>query len=262
MLTIFKRDITQITLEGVEYKRLGFFFDFLKGQGIFEENPLKDLINAPKFIDIPRPAILIDIKTVWTHQLLETKSSSGKLEELISLRNQIITLLIFGAALKVSDLAALKREHLIRSSNETRILITQNKKKDPYTIAMPIIFHTLISKYLKLLDFFKQKANIDFDDLLFNANPFKILNGGISPRGVELVFKHYSKKLSISITPKSLRQAAIFKWIHQKYSDSQIREWLGVTPSYDLSAYHHFAKEYIYNDEFLNELYLNYLQQN
>ena len=60
---------------------------------------------------------------------------------------------------------------------------------------------------------FQKFEDIEFNNFLFNANPYKILSGSLSARGIEIIFKEYSKKLKIEMTAKKLRQSCIFKWI-------------------------------------------------
>src|SRR5690606_38278735 len=91
--------------------------------------------------------------------------------------------------------------------------------------------------YIELLETQKQKDGIDFDDLLFNANPFTILSGKISARGLEIVYQEISRKIGDKVTAKSLRQACIFKWILQGHPHSSIKEWMGVQPIYSLKPY-------------------------
>ncbi len=101
----------------------------------------------------------------------------------------------------------------------------------------------------------KGHSKIQFDQLLFNANPYRILAGGLSARGLEIIFEEFRKKLMITLTPKSLRQACIFKWIHQGKSDSVIKEWMGVAPSYGMKLYKEHASQHLYNEDFLEQMY-------
>jgi hypothetical protein len=78
---------------------------------------------------------------------------------------------------------------------------------------------------------------LDIDELLFNANPYKILSGGLSPRGTELFFEDLRKELKTDMTAKSLRQACVFKWLNMNIPHTTMKEWLGVTPSYSLELY-------------------------
>ena len=73
--------------------------------------------------------------------------------------------------------------------------------------------------------------------MFFNANPYRILKGGLSARGIEVLFKEFSKKLETPMTARSLRQACIFKWMAKDIPQARIKEWMGVRPSYDLKEY-------------------------
>ncbi len=62
----------------------------------------------------------------------------------------------------------------------------------------------------------------------------------------------------ITLTPKSLRQACIFKWIQQERNTSLIKEWLGLAPSYDLKLYLEHAANFQYNEDVIEEIYLTH----
>lgn len=235
---------------------LRIFFDFLLGKGLVTGNPVRKLPTSPKFLDIPRPTPFIDVKTLWTY-LVEESHSQDKIQELLSKRNQILFLLIFGAGLKVSDLSELKMSDITIIGGEARVLI-HHPKRDAYTVVLPKIFEKVFADYQLILDEMKTKSQITFDNLLFYANPYRIISGGLSPRGIEIIFEDYRNKLMITLTPKSLRQACIFKWIQQEKGVTLMKEWLGLAPSYDLKLYLEHAHNFLYNEDILEEIYNNY----
>ena len=237
---------------------LRIFFDFLLNKGLILSNPVRKLPTSPKFLDIPRPTPFIDVKTLWTF-LVEESHSQDKIQELLSKRNQILFLLIFGAGLKVSDLSGLTIADITISTNgdEPRVLI-HHPKRDAYTVPLPKIFEKVFADYLVILEEMKLKSQITFDNLLFYANPYRIISGGLSARGIEIIFEDYRNKLMITLTPKSLRQACIFKWIQQQKNVTLIKEWLGLAPSYDLKLYLEHAPNFLYNEDILEEIYSNY----
>lgn len=239
---------------------LRIFFDYLVEQNLFESNPVRKLPTSPKFLDIPRPTPFIDVKTLWV-SLLEEANSKNEMQALIARRNQIVMLLIFGAGLKVSDLSKLKTSNIFLEGEVPRVLIN-HPKRDPYTIPLPPIFKVVLEDYLLKLSDMKIKSATNFEELLFNANPYRILSGSLSPRGLEVIFEEYRKKLQITLTPKSLRQACIFKWLTQDHAETLIKEWMGVAPTYSLKLYKEHMLNHIYNENFLSELYKNYLSKN
>ena len=225
------------------------FFDYLVSQGKIPQNPVKAIPTSPKFLDIPRPTSFLELKKFWSHLKNELKESND-LNKMIVHRNLMITLLIYKGGLKVSDLATIKKGQIFLGKN-TRVMLTP-LKRDPYTVPLPHFFMSFYQNYIKCLETEKVKNRIDFEDIFFNANPYKILAGGLSPRGIELIYKEYSEKLKMTITPKSLRQACIFNWLSDKNEES-IKEWMGVAPSYSLRPYKELLSENIYSDFFLEE---------
>jgi site-specific recombinase XerD len=237
---------------------LRIFFDFLLKKELVSGNPVRKLPTSPKFLDIPRPTPFIDVKTLWTY-LVEESHSQDKIQELLSKRNQILFLLIFGAGLKVSDLSDLSINDITISTNgdAPRVLI-HHPKRDAYTVELPKIFEKVYADYLIILEEMKNKSQISFENLLFYANPYRIISGGLSARGIEIIFEDYRNKLIITLTPKSLRQACIFKWIQQQKNVTLIKEWLGLAPSYDLKLYLEHAPNFLYNEDILEEIFTNY----
>lgn len=237
---------------------LRIFFDFLLSKGLVSSNPVRKLPTSPKFLDIPRPTPFIDVKTLWTF-LVEESHSQDSIQQLLSKRNQILFLLIFGAGLKVSDLSDLSVSDITISTNgdDPRVLI-RHPKRDAYTVNLPKIFEKVYADYMLVLEEMKRKSQLSFDNLLFYANPYRIISGGLSARGIEIIFEDYRNKLMITLTPKSLRQACIFKWIQQQKSVTLIKEWLGLAPSYDLKLYLEHAPNFLYNEDILEDIYTNH----
>ena len=238
---------------------LRIFFDFLVESNLFTSNPVRQIPTSPKFVDCPRPVKLVHIQTAWEYLLkISNSSKETKMNRLIAQRNQLLMLFIYGAGLKVSNLSKLKVEHLYLKSDPPRVLINP-PKREPYTIPLPSVFKQLFEKYSKNLLTQKKIADLSFPDVLFNANPHRVLSGGLSPRGIELVFEDIRKQIvSEDLTAKSLRQACVFKWIKQKCDHSLIKEWFGVAPSYSLKPYIDLSTEHIYDDQFLLEIFLDY----
>ena len=232
---------------------LRVFFDFLVSKGIYNSNPVRKIPTSPKFVDIPRPTPYSHVTKLWAH-LLGNEDRKNELNDLINKRNRIIFLLVYGAGLKVSDLKDLKQGQIILDENP-RVLVN-HPKRDSYTIPLPRIFKEIYTDYLKALKVQLDKSGMNLQEVLFNANHFRILKGGISPRGLEMIFKELREKINITLTPKSLRQACIFTWLRNDTPESLIKEWLGVSPSYSLQRYLDHLNQHLYNDQFLHEFYL------
>ncbi|MBF0363205.1 MAG: site-specific integrase [Oligoflexia bacterium] len=239
---------------------LRIFFDFLLNREVFRENPIKKITPSPKFLDIPRPTSMNHIITLWDH-LFKEGQTSDLFQSLLSYRNMVIFLLVYGGGLKVSELSSLKKEHLFLGKNPRVMIIPP--KRDPYTIPLHPLFTNVHEKYIKLFSRVQKETNSnnfydrfdqEFKEVLFNANHYRILAGGISPRGLEIIFEELRKKLKIELTPKSLRQSCIFKWIHQKLPESQIKEWMGVAPSYSLKTYYELSENHIFHENFMDQV--------
>lgn len=229
---------------------LRIFWDYLIENGLYDKNPIKNLIVEPKVVDLPRPAPYHLIKKVYM-DLRQEESKKKSLEELLSLRNLILIHLIYGAGLKVSDLDGLKQKHISEYKGTFRVTIF-SKNKEPQSIPLPESFGPDFKEYQTALEKQKDQDQIDFSDLLFNANPYKILSGRLSPRGIEIIFKEISKEYKKEITAKSLRQSCIFNWLIKGQPEARIKEWMGVQPQYSLSPFKKLLTEkredYLFQD--------------
>ena len=132
-------------------------------------------------------------------------------------------------------------------------------KRDPYTVPVIGLFNTVFEDYKSQLAIFKAKSELEFGELLFNANPYRILAGGISARGLEIIFEDLRKKLTLHLTPKSLRQAGIFNWLNKGIGETLIKEWMGVAPSYSLKLYRTHLEKHPYSEGFVEEIYYRVL---
>ena len=214
---------------------LRLFFDFLLTQNLFTENPLKRLAVSPKVLDLPDPTPFPEV--LKTYQLLRKKVQTTEgLTQIVNSRNLIFFHLIYGAGLKVSDMAKLQFTIILKDQKGFRCMV-EHPKRDPYTVPLPASFNADFLFYKTHYQQILKKEELEIEELLFNANPYKILAGGLSPRGTELFFEDLRKNIKSKITAKSLRQSCIFKWLNQNVNHSTMKEWLGVTPSYSLELY-------------------------
>lgn len=220
---------------------LRLFFDYLIQTDQYSHNPIKKMIVSPKVVDKPNPPKFHVIKGIADELKSKMDESSGH-TKLLALRNLVLISLIYEAGLKVSDIENLKDAHIKKSRGLYRILVTP-EKKEPYMVSMSEGFEVLHLEYKKLLIERKDKDQASFDNYLFNANPYRILKGGLSSRGIEVLFKEISKKLKITITAKSLRQACIIHWLNQNKPESRIKELMGVQPKYSLTPYKSLIEE-------------------
>jgi site-specific recombinase XerD len=214
---------------------LRLFFDFLLRENIFEENPLKKMAVSPKVLDAPDPTPFPEVIKVY-HLLKKRVKENEGLSQLVHARNVVIFHLIYGSGLKVSDMAKLSLGSILKDNKQYRVMV-EHPKRDPYSIPLPPIFTDDFQFYKNLYLQYLKKDDLEIEELLFNANPYRILSGGLSPRGTELFFEEVRKHLKTNITAKSLRQSCIFKWLNLNINHATIKEWLGVTPSYSLELY-------------------------
>ncbi len=220
---------------------LRLFFDYLITQEKFDHNPIKKIVSSPKNVKLPAPVLFPEIRMVESY-LIKRYEQAQDFEKLLSLRNLILIHLIYDGNLKVSQIEKVKMTHLLTKDDNLRVLIVP-EKREPFTIPLSKKCLDYIKEYKPLLNAQKDKDQIDFDDLFFNGNPYKILRGGLSARGIEIFFKDLSNKLQMDISARSLRQSCIFKWHNQNVPESTIKERMGVQPQYSLGPFQKMIKD-------------------
>lgn len=221
---------------------LRIFFDYLVTHELFPNNPIKKMVVSAKVVEKPHPVIFENIQKILSLYRSRYQEKEG-FEKFLILRNLLLIHLIYGAALKVSDIASMTMNHINLDKNGVYRVLVAHPKRDPYTIILPESFTSIFNFYKKELNTYKEKFQMEFDEILFNANPFKILSGGLSARGIEVIFHELSKDLDFKVTARDLRQSAIFRWIQKGIPETTIKEWLGVTPHYSLKPFKDEIKE-------------------
>ena len=212
---------------------LRMFFDYLVKRKVYPNNVVRSLPTSPKFVDIPRPPRFRDVERLWQF-LRDECQTAESLKRAIAWRNVVLFFLIYGGGARVSNLARLERQQIRSSKSSSRLLLIPSKG-NPYTVPLPSIFYQVFSYYKKSLKPFRK---IVFKELLFNANMRAIVSGGLGARGIEVIFEHWREQLGIDfLTPKSLRQACILNWLGEGVPTTTIKNWLNLSPSYNLGPY-------------------------
>lgn len=223
---------------------LRLFFDYLVQSELYPDNPVRKIGAFAKVLDKPNPVAFPLIGKMVSD--FQEKKANNKLAH----RNLVLIGLIYGAGLKVSDIAKLKQKHILQGKT-LRVMVSR-PNREPYTIPLSHFWSEIISQYLTELKSYQEKAELHFDHLLFNANAYQILSGGLSSRGIELIFKELSSQYKTKMTARSLRQSCLFKWILMQIPDSTIKEWMGVQPVYSLKPFKNLLtespSEYAYNE--------------
>ena len=217
---------------------LRLFFDFLIEKNLFPSNPIKNIASAPKKLLPPSPVkypIIFQMNELLKQSF---KEETSRVQKYVLVRNQCLLRLIYHAGLSVSLISQIKVSDLLFNNDSLRVLISP-PKKDPYSIPLPDA--PFFQFYIEQLS--EYKLDELSNHLIFHANAHKIIKGGLSPRGIEEIFKKLSEKIKSPVTPRKIRQSCIIRWIIEGQSPVNIKDWMGVAPSYSLSAFHKYIKE-------------------
>lgn len=219
---------------------LRLYVDFLISKGIVASNIIREMIPQKKRVHQPRPYKSEHIIPYFDYLIEQLSSAKSNLEQLTHLRNLVIFSLVYDSALKVSHLETLKLGDLDIDSSLKITLYPA--KRDPYTVDInpnaTALYKTYIKKYIQYAQE-KNKELQQSDGLLFSANAHTILRSKVSARGLEMIFhKIIPPQIQERLTLKSLREACILRWCHQKIPDHDIKHSMGVQPQYDLKRYY------------------------
>lgn len=199
------------------------FFDFLIKKNIIHFNPLKELPSFKKVLYLPQPPVYSDICNFFT--LIHQSNS------LYKERNLLLFLFIYELGLQLKDFKDLTIQNLSKD------YLTFFNKQYTRSIPIPSYLNVLIKKIVKQ----------DFSYIFYTGNPYILYNEALTPRSIEVIFKQYSDTFNIKITPKSLRQACITKWIYEKKSPTTICSYLGlkdknIIQNYPINSYYPLDK--------------------
>ncbi|MGZ3694508.1 MAG: tyrosine-type recombinase/integrase [Bdellovibrionota bacterium] len=147
----------------------------------------------------------------------------------LSLRNRLIVSLLAETGLSLAEVCALRWDQISGDK-----LAAGVGSKKPRSIS-------LSEKTVVGLDEWR-KANSG-KHLFPGFNRHGVTSEKMTPRGVELFFRHLSKATGFrSLKPKTLRHYCITTWLRADLPENEIQRRLGVHPNYSLQPYRKFLE--------------------
>lgn len=153
--------------------------------------------------------------------LVKTETPLGK-------RNRLIVNLLAETGLTLAEVCALRWDQVAGGSVEVG-------GKKPRALKISDDTKALLEEWRK----------VNSGKHLFPGfNRHGITSEKMTPRGVELFFRHLSKQSGYrALKPKTLRHYCIASWLRQDVTDAEIQKRLGVHPNYSLHAYRKFIEQ-------------------
>lgn len=190
------------------------FYDFLLREGRVETNPFKMLPLAKLDKQLPKYLSKTQIKELLsTPDFLE---ESGVIDTLQAKRDELILEILYGGALRVSELVSLRWSKVDLRGRMLRILGKGNKER-----VVPLSRSTVD----KLSHWRQLSSSISADAFVFPGNS----NGGISAQQVQKLLKKYlhAAGLPMDITPHKLRHSSATHLLDSGADLRMVQEYLG-----------------------------------
>jgi site-specific recombinase XerD len=227
-------------LDQLDPADLGRFHDYLKEKGLKTNTRRRKLLTVRRFLLflVNRNKLPAELgKKVPTPQKIErvplTAPSSEliaairklPLETLLDERNRALLWTLAETGCQVSEVALLKFEDW----TPTRVQIRGKAERE-----LPIS-HDLYDAIQGL----RKRAGGGGEWIFRGFNKFGAISGSISPRGVELLVKHFAPVLGVpALTPRTFRHSIVVHWFREEScSREEIQRRLGLRTSYAFRAY-------------------------
>jgi integrase/recombinase XerD len=155
--------------------------------------------------------------------------ASVKGETPLSLRNRLIVSLLAETGLTLAEVCALRWDQI--SGEEIEAGLGGKKSRS-------VRFASATKAELE------EWRTLNKGKHLFPGfNRHGVTSEKMTPRGVELFFRHLSKATGFrSLKPKTLRHYCITSWLKQDLPENEIQRRLGVHPNYSLQPYRKFLE--------------------
>ena len=148
----------------------------------------------------------------------------------LQIRNRLIVLLLGETGLPVAEICRLRWDQW----KDTSFAV---EGKYPRSVNVSVQVQALMKKWRSLHT---------GKHLFPGYNRHGISSEKMTPRGVELFFRHLSKKTGYrALKPKTLRHFAVAQWIREGKSDGEVQKLLGVSKTYSLQPYKKFVEQSI-----------------
>ncbi len=179
-------------------------------------------IPAPHKIErtpqtVPLLELLERIRQLPTRTLLET-------------RNRALLWTLAETGCLVSEVAELRFEQW----NPPTSLSLSGKAPRTVPVSLELI---------QAIEQLKSQAQDKSTWLFLGFNRYGSLGGAITPRGIELLVRHYAKELGFpKLTPRTFRHSAVIHWFKQGLARADIQDRLGLKTDYAFRSYEPLLK--------------------
>lgn len=234
-----------ISLEAITPDNIERYHSWLKSQGLKNNTRRRKLLTVQKFANYlaqrKKTSQEIPVKYPTPHKveripaivsLSELLNAIQKLpaESILDLRNRALLWTMAETGCLVSEVTRLRYENWILGSHEVEF-VGKSQRKLHISERLGLAIEELREKT-------HESQSKPCPWVFSGFNKFGSLGSPITPRGVELLVKHYASQLGFpELTPRTFRHSAVIHWMEQGIQQKQIQEILGLKSNYAFRVY-------------------------
>jgi site-specific recombinase XerD len=232
-----------IRLDQVSRDDIERYSDHLKGKGLKTNTRRRNLLTVTQFLNylakrkklgpemaqkIPAPHKIERIPfTVSATRLIEAIHALPS-ETLLDVRNKTLLWTLAESGCLVSEVTELRFDQCILSSDGRCFLVLGKKNVRKVPISRELF---------EAIQNLKGRGK-ESPWLFLGFNKVGSLGAPITPRGVEMLVKHYGPRLGFEqVTPRTFRHSIILKWFEEGVSQAEIQTRLGLKTTYAFRSY-------------------------
>jgi site-specific recombinase XerD len=235
-----------VALENVTHEDLERYHLWLKSQGLKNNTRRRKLLTVQKFINYlarrkkmpvesarkyPTPHKIERIPAVVPMKKLLPVIEALSTETLLDLRNKVILWTLAETGCLVSELSKLKLENWSPGWVEFK---GKAERKLPVSAEL----FAAVEELKNRMQATQSQRDKNSAWLFHGFNKFGSLGTAITPRGVEILVKHYADRLGFpDLTPRTFRHSVVMKWYDEGLRQKEIQEMLGLKTAYAFRVY-------------------------
>lgn len=217
--------------------------DYLKEKGLKTNTRRRKILTVTQFLNylakrkkleseiakkLPAPHKIerVPFTVPWKSllEVIQNLPSSSPIEE----RNKALLWTLAETGCLVSELTELRFENWHQTSPTVAWVTLGSKTTRSVPVSIPLF---------QLIHEMKQKC-APSPWLFHGFNRIRSLGSPITPRGVELLVKHYGSKLGFpELTPRIFRHSVILQWFMEGLPQTEIQNRLGLKTTYAFRSY-------------------------
>jgi site-specific recombinase XerD len=243
-------------LDKLDPSDLGRFHDHLKAQGLKTNTRRRKLLTVRRFLSflVNRNKLPEELgKKVPTPQKIErvplTASSLELIaairelptETLIDERNRALLWTLAETGCQVSEVAQLRFEDWEIGKLRIR---GKAERSLPVSSELFAAIQSLRKRASGGAAAASESGKAEAEWIFRGFNKFGAVSGSISPRGVELLVRHFAPTLGVpELTPRTFRHSVVVQWFRDGCSREEIQRRLGLRTAYAFRAYEPIFKQ-------------------